>query len=67
MAESAPGRELREAYATCVRKNGYNLPPRLVSFLAEVDPEELEHKFRRPDWGLRWQELLSRGQEVRFA
>jgi len=66
-ADSALGRELRAAYAACVSRNPDNLPPRLVSFLAEVDPGELEFKFRRPDGGVRWQALLGREREASLA
>ena len=62
-ADSPLGCELRAAYAACVNRSPEGLPPRLVSFLADVEPEELEFKFRRPEGGVRWQALLARGRD----
>ena len=43
--------------------NPSNLPPELSAFLEGADPDVVGARFVRPDGGIRWQALLSRGMD----
>ena len=62
-SSSPVGRRLRQVYDACAQANAERLPPSLSGFLAEVDPANVERKYRRVEGSIRWQALLMRGKD----